>query len=179
MLNINHNVKIILQTFFLFSLTINTLSCQENNYKNEYTVIKRKTSEVDTETNKIKSKTEKEDIRFVKEIASKINASLFSDTKKVIISEEVTTYKTKDTITYVVYDIILKKDVDLKKLDENSIFGIKRISLYETPVTCTTFFNQEKITCVCENKFNSELLSKDDFIKVIKENTSERVKNHF
>lgn len=177
MLNINCKTKKIIQSLFLISLTINTLSCQESNYKNDYNVIKRKTTEVNLETNKVKSKIEKEDVRFIKEIASKINPILFDNIKNVVISDEVTTYKTKDTITYIVYDFILKKDANPKEIDQNSLFGIKRINLYETPISCSTFFNQEKITCICQNKFNSELLSNEDFINSIKENTEKRLKS--
>lgn len=175
MLNINYNTKVIFQIFFLFYLTINTLSCQETNHKSEYKVIKRKSNEVSLETNKIKSKTEKEDIRFIKEITSKINPRLFDNIKKVVISDEVTIHKVKDTITYIVYDFIIKKNTNLKEIEQTSLFGIKRISLYETPVICRSFFNQEKVTCVCRNSFEPEYIKDERFINTIKEDTENRI----
>ncbi|WP_136667809.1 hypothetical protein [Flavobacterium sp. H122] len=168
-------MKFFIVIFFFITPVAN---CQANGTDFAFEVISRSVTEILNTNEKLKkhSKKEVEDLRFSKELASKINTTLYGKTKSILISKETATNKKNDTINYIVYDFILIKGTDIKELQEKSNFGIKRISLYKWPISCSSFFNLDKITCVCENSFTSKVLQDDNFTKSIIESTELRLK---
>ncbi|GAA4759492.1 MULTISPECIES: hypothetical protein [Flavobacterium] len=85
--------------------------------------------------------------------------------------------KKKDTINYVVYDYILKKEIDINQLKNKLTLGIKDISGYKAPTTCNTFLNGDKITCICRFNLEPGYLSDEEFINTVKESTKIRIKS--
>jgi hypothetical protein len=166
-------------TILLFLFALNVASCQNiPKDTTDYVVIGRSDAgSVNTDDNLKKySKKESEDLRFSKELASKISKDLFSKIDTILICKESATVKKKDTISYIVYDFILKKEVSINELKNSLIFGIKRIGIYKWPVICTTFLNGDKISCVCKSVFECDFIKDDEFINTIKADTELRLK---
>lgn len=163
--------------FFLF--TTNVTICQNiQNDKADYRVLKRKNIEIVSPNSNTKkySKTQIKDLEFCKELASTLSKDLLQKTDKIIIIEEIASFKKKDSVDYVVYDFILKKKTTIEEIKNNLNFGIKDIGLYKTPVICNTFSNEDKITCICRRLYKSEFIVEEEFINTIKAATEDRVK---
>lgn len=164
--------KKIIILFLLFFNIVNSQKITEN-----YEIINT------TESGNIKkglkkySRSERYNLDFAKSITTTLSKDFFSNVERINYSYNTATFKKTDTIHYVVYDFFLKKELDISKLSKYINIGIKRISLYEAPVICTTFFNQEKITCVCRNSFEPDYIKDEEFINAIKENTEKRLKS--
>ncbi|GAA4759487.1 MULTISPECIES: hypothetical protein [Flavobacterium] len=177
MLNIKHISKTFQIAIALFLLIINSASCQDIKKTNDnYIVIDRQTNVISTDIKKTKSKTQKEDLHFSKELASKISENLFEKIDKIVISNENRLSPKKDTLNYFIYDFILKDVADIKKTETESIFGLKHIGIYEMPITCNTFLNGDKISCVCRRLYKSDFLKDEEFINTIKADTDTRLK---
>lgn len=167
--------------FFIIILffIIPTANGQENkNYEtdSDYEVIYRSGAEIFNSNKKLKkySKREVEDLRFSKELASIISKELFSKIDKITICKETSIVQKKDTITYFVYDFTPKQNLKIDQLKNNLSLGIKHIGLYEWPITCVAFLNDDKITCACKRIFISDFTATEDFINNIKANTITR-----
>lgn len=176
MLNIKNISKNFQIAIALFLLIINSVSCQNIKKTNDnYIFIDRQTIVISTDIKQAKSKTQKEDLHFSKELASKISKNLFEKIDKIVISNENRLFQKKDTLNYFIYDFILKDVADIKKIETESIFGLKHIGIYEIPITCNTFLNGDKISCVCRNSFEPDYIKDGEFINAIKEDTGNRV----
>lgn len=161
---------------FLFFLFITCANCQVNT---NYEVLNRVDSG-NIKTNKpLKkyTKPEQYNLRFSKSVASTLSRDFFEKVEKISYTHESASFKKKDTINYVVYDYLLKKDVNINELKSNINLGIKSISGYKAPTTCITFLNQDKITCACRFSLEESFLKDEDFVNSIKENTEKRLKS--
>lgn len=167
-------------TILLFLFAINFASCQNTNDNTKsFEIIKNSESwAINTNDDQEKySKKEAEDLRFSKELASKISKDLFKKTDRVVITKETAAVKKKDTINYIVYDFIPKKEFNIESSKDSLSFGKNFIGLYKWPITCNSFQNQNRITCVCKIGITPELLTEESFIDYIKSKTEYRQQN--
>jgi hypothetical protein len=156
------------------------VSCQNiQNNETDYIVIKRRNAGIVNPNGNIKkySKKQIQDLEFCNELASTLSKDLLRKIDKIIICEETATIKKKDTITYVVYDFILKKEVNIEQLKNSLNFGIKPIDTYEMPIICTSFWNDDKISFVSRGYYQSDFIKKEEFINTIKSDTELRINN--
>jgi hypothetical protein len=167
-------------TIFLLFFAINLASCQnvQDNAKN-FEIIKDSNSwAINTNDDPKKhSKKEAEDLRFSKELASNISKDVFKKIDKVVITKETAAIKKKDTINYIVYDFMPKKEFNIESSKNSLSFGKYFIGLYKWPITCNTFQNENRITCVCKIGMTPELLTEESFISYIKSKTEYRLQN--
>lgn len=159
--------------FFFF------LNCVNSQVSTNYKVLLRTDSgniNISKPSKKL-SKTEQYNLRFSKSVASTLSSDFFGKVEKISYNHESTLFKKNDTINYVVYDYILKKDVDINELKSKLNLGIKQISGYKAPTTCITFLNKDKISCVCRFSLEESFLKDEDFINSIKETTQKRLED--
>lgn len=162
---------------FLFTIFFNFVSCQTNT---DYEIIKsRDSGSIKNHGNQKKySKLEQHNIQFAKSVASTLSKDFFSKVDIINFSYETAIVKKNDTIHYIIYDFILKKDIEITQLKDNLNFGIKSIDGYKAPTICTLFLNEDKICCVCKDELGSELFKDETFINKIKADTEIRLKNN-
>lgn len=161
---------------FIFLLFFICANCQvASNYE---VLIRADSGNINiSKPSKKHTKLEQYNLRFSKSVASTLSRDFFEKVEKVNYTHESTSFKKKDTLNYVVYDYLLKKEVDLEDLKSKINLGIKNISGYKAPTTCITFLNEDKITCVCRFSLEESFLKDEDFINSIKENTEKRLKS--
>ncbi|WP_136667807.1 hypothetical protein [Flavobacterium sp. H122] len=164
--------------FLLFVFNINIADCQNiQNPKNKYEIIKRPQTAIVNPNLKLKKHSRKQidDIKFTKELASTLSEDLYSKTDKIIITEQIATLNRKDTLNYVVYDFVLKKEVSTDEAVKTLNFGIKPINSYEMPIICISFLNEDKITFISKGLYKSDFIKDEEFITTIKANTEARL----
>lgn len=162
---------------FLFTISFNFVSCQTNT---DYEIIKNSDSGcIKNHGNQKKySKLEQHKIHFAKSVASTLSKDFFSKVDIVNFTYETVIIKKKDTIHYVIYDFMLKKDVEINQLKDSLNFGIKSIDGYKAPTNCVLFLNDDKICCICKDELKSEIFKDETFINKIKADTEIRLKNN-
>ena len=167
-------------TILLFLFAINFASCQNiNDNAKSFEIIKNNESwAINTNDQQKKySKKEAEDWRFSKELASKISKDLLKKIDQVVITKETAAVKKKDTINYIIYDFIPKKEFNIESSKDTLNFGKNFINLYKWPITCNSFQNQNRITCVCKIGITPEFLTEESFIEYIQSKTEYRLQN--
>lgn len=162
-------------TILLFLFIVNFANCQTDT---NYEIIKKTDSGSIKKNKSLKklSRSEHYNLRFSKSVATTLSKDFFEKVDKINFTYETATFKKKDTINYVIYDFIVKKEVDINRLKNNISLGMKDIDGYQAPATCIAFFNINKITCVCRNTLDKEYLNDEEFINTIKADTELRLK---